>query len=111
MYVFSVSARSLHLTTSQPKFLSGKLNQLLEITVNVIAYPENVTFTWRKRDILNTNMDYLITKGHLSTTLTIINFTLKHNGTYTLNMENGIGKPALYTFYVLVEGKCLWLLC
>ena len=74
------------------------------MTVDVIAYPENVKFTWRKWDILNTDKDYMINNDLLSTTLAIRNFTLKHNGSYSLNIENGIGKGSKYEFHILLEG-------
>ena len=99
------SPRSWTLNASKSVFVSGTLHQLFTMAIEVIAYPENVNFTWRKGDILNTDLNYIIRNGHLSTTLTIRNFTYKHTGSYFLNMENGIGKGSVYKFHVLLKGQ------
>ena len=95
----------MKLNASKPAFLSGTLHQLFIMTVDVIANPENVNFTWRKGDILKTDLNYIINNGHLSTTLTIRNFTYKQTGSYSLNMENGVGKGSMYRFHVLLKGR------
>ena len=76
------------------------------MTLYVIAFPENVQFTWKfgEEQITNENSDFIITNRRLTTTLTVRNFTLKHVNNYSMKASNGIGEGQTYRFQILLKG-------
>ena len=103
---FSVSPRSLTYNESQ-SLIGVQRNQNVNLTLNVIAFPENVQFTWKfgEKQITNGNNDFIITNHRLTTTLTVKNFTMKHVSNYSMKASNGIGEGNTYKFQILVKGK------
>ena len=103
---FSVSPRSLTYNESQ-SLIGVQRNQNVNLTLNVIAFPENIHFTWKfgEKQITNENSDFIITNHRLTTTLTVHNFTLKHVSNYSVKASNGIAEGRTYRFQILVKGK------
>ena len=103
---FSVAPRSLTYNKS-PSLISVQRYQTVNLTLNVIAFPENVQFTWKigEQQITNENIDFIITNHRLTTTLTVKNFTLKDVTNYSVKASNEIGDGRTYRFQILLKGK------
>ena len=104
-FLFSDSPRSLTYNKSQA-LIGVQRHQTVNMTLNVIAFPENVQFTWKfgEQQITNENSNFIITSHRLTTTLSIGNFTLKHVSNYTVKASNGIGEGQTYRFQILLKG-------
>ena len=105
-FLFLVSPQSLTFNESQA-LIGVQRYQSVNLTLNVIAFPENVQFTWNKlqKQITNENSDFIITNHRLTTTLTVRNFTLRHVSNYSVKASNGIGEGRTYRFQILLKGK------
>ena len=84
----------------------AKLYKPFNLTFPVLAYPEDVKFTWRigKKTINNNIKMQSISRAHSSSTLSITNFTLQHVNNYSVIASNGIKPDLVYTFQIVKEG-------
>ena len=87
------------------KFMA-KLHKPFKLTFPVVAYPENVTFTWNIGNKITNDKNKMldITSTHSYSTLRITNFSLQHVNNYSVIASNGIKPDLVYTFQIVKEG-------
>ena len=90
------------------KFMA-KLYKPFNLTFPILAYPEDVMFTWKTGNIVIKDKNKMLNtmSTHFSSTLFITNFTLQHVKNYSVTATNGVKPDLVYTFQIIQEGKNL----
>ncbi|KAH3735104.1 hypothetical protein DPMN_041565 [Dreissena polymorpha] len=91
---------------------------ILNFTVMAFPVPQPSGYVWKKCDVGESNgilhcrpltdgWQYKISKFHLTSHLTISDFTQHDIGCYMLSVENGVGDTWNQAFFVWIKGKQL----